>query len=199
LRLAPFKFKVALISGKANVVADCLTRQYEDLSQEATFSGLVLGHLPEAFQSIKEHQKDPFCNNIYTKVVQGDPSVRAFKVLNGALVYHPARARVKRYLLPESIRPMVLDYFHNSTMGAHLGMTKTLDRINKVFYGPDMRREVYAFVRQCQDCQRAKPAQDSRVGLHSSEILTRPMERIFIDFVGPIVRSRKGNIAMLVV
>jgi hypothetical protein len=32
LRLAPFKFKVGHISGKANVVADCLTRQYKDLS-----------------------------------------------------------------------------------------------------------------------------------------------------------------------
>jgi hypothetical protein len=41
-RLAPFKFKVGLISDKANVVADCLTRQYENLSQGATFSGLVL-------------------------------------------------------------------------------------------------------------------------------------------------------------
>jgi hypothetical protein len=31
LRLAPFKFKVMHISGKFNVVANCLTRQYEDL------------------------------------------------------------------------------------------------------------------------------------------------------------------------
>jgi hypothetical protein len=37
------------------------------------------------------------------------------------------------------------------------------------------------------------------VGLHSSEVVTRPLERIFIDFVGPIVRSRKENIAVLVV
>ena len=28
LRLAPFKFRVSHISGKANVVADCLTRQF---------------------------------------------------------------------------------------------------------------------------------------------------------------------------
>jgi hypothetical protein len=60
-------------------------------------------------------------------------------------------------------------------LSAHLGMTKTLNRINKVFYWPDMRREVRAFVRQCQDCQRAKPAPDSQVGLHSSEVVTRPM------------------------
>jgi hypothetical protein len=37
------------------------------------------------------------------------------------------------------------------------------------------------------------------VGLHSSEVVTRPLERVFIDFFGPIVRSRSGNIAILVV
>ena len=30
LRLAPFKFKVVHTQGKVNVVADCLTRQYND-------------------------------------------------------------------------------------------------------------------------------------------------------------------------
>jgi hypothetical protein len=78
-------------------------------------------------------------------------------------------------------------------------MTKTLHHIAKLFYWPDMRKEICTFVRVCQDCQRAKPAQDTRVNLHSSEVVTRPLERIFIDFVGPIVRSRKGNIAILVV
>jgi hypothetical protein len=57
--------------------------QYEDQTEETTISGLILGHLPEAFQSIREHQKqDPFCNSIYHKVVQADPSVKNFKLLN---------------------------------------------------------------------------------------------------------------------
>jgi hypothetical protein len=115
------------------------------------------------------------------------------------LVYRPSRARAKRYLLPEALRPMVYEYFHRSQLSAHLGVTKTLNRIAKVFYWPNMRCDVAALVRSCQDCQRAKPAQDSRIGLHSAKVVTRPMERFFIDFVGPIVRSRKGNVAILVV
>lgn len=200
LRLAPFNFKVSHISGKPTVVADCLTSQYEDPLEGATFSGLVLGHLPEAFQSIREHQKkDLFCNIIYQKVIQEDPTVRSFKLFNGALVYHPLRAHMKHYFLPESLRPMVLEYFHSSTLSEHLGMTKTLNHISKVFYWLDMRREVCMFVRGCQHCQRAKPAPDSKVGLHSSEVVTRPLECIFIDFVSPIVKGRKGNVAVFVV
>jgi hypothetical protein len=75
LRLAPFKFKVCHVSGKSNVVANCLTRQYDNPSADATFAGLVLQHLPEAFQSIREYQKkDPFCKDLYPKVVQGGPA-----------------------------------------------------------------------------------------------------------------------------
>jgi hypothetical protein len=159
-----------------------------------------LGQLPEAFHSLKEHQKrDPFCKNIYQKVVQADPTVKCFGLLNGTLVYHPSRAHTKRYLLPESLMPMVFEYSHSSTLSAHLGVTKMLNRISKVFYWPNMRKEVCAFVKGCSDCQRAKPPQNSRIGLHSSQVVTRPMERIFVDFAGPLVRSRKGNIALFVV
>jgi hypothetical protein len=64
-----FKFKVFHIPGKTNVVADCLTRQYEDVTNE-NFLGLILQHLPAAFQSVREHQKkDQFCRDLYQKVV----------------------------------------------------------------------------------------------------------------------------------
>jgi hypothetical protein len=37
------------------------------------------------------------------------------------------------------------------------------------------------------------------VGRHSSEVVTTPLQRIFIDFLGPIDRSWRENIAILVV
>jgi hypothetical protein len=77
-------------------------------------------------------------------------------------------------------------------------MTKSLGRVGRVFYWPGMRSDVFDFLRRCQECQRAKPAQDSRVGLHSNEVVEKPLERVFIDFC-PIIRSRRGNIAVLVI
>jgi hypothetical protein len=66
-----------------------------------------------------------------------------------------------------------------STLGAHLGMTKTLQRISKVFHWPRMRADVLNYVRRCQACQRAKPAQNTIVGLHSSQVVTKPMESFY--------------------
>jgi hypothetical protein len=94
---------------------------------------------------------------------------------------------------------MILEYFHDSALSAHLGVAKTLRRISKGFYWPSIRLDVAKYVRQCDIRQRAKSAQNTRVGLHNSQIVTKPMERIFIDFKGPIIRSRQGNLALLVV
>jgi hypothetical protein len=168
LHLAPFKFQVSHISGKTYVVADCLTRQYDEPPEEVTFSGLVSGNLPKAFQSISEHQKqDPFCRTLFRQIIEGDKAAKNFKLLNGAVIHHPSRPRAKRYLLPGSLQPMLLEYFHSSQLSAHLGTTKTLNKISKVYYWPGMRTEVLTFVRQCQDCQQAKPAKDSLVRLWS--------------------------------
>jgi hypothetical protein len=106
LRLAPFKFNICHISGKTNVLVDCLTRQYEDLSADSTIMGLVSQHLPEAFQSIWTHQH----KDLYYKVVWADPAAR-HKLLNDALVYHLSQAGVKHHCLPESLKPMLLQYF----------------------------------------------------------------------------------------
>ena len=62
-----------------------------------------------------------------------------------------------------------------------------------------MTAEIFEYVRRCELCQRAKPAQDKSVGLHSDKSSTQPMGKLFIDFVGPLVRSKRGDIAILVI
>jgi hypothetical protein len=78
-------------------------------------------------------------------------------------------------------------------------MTMMLGCVWRVFYWAGMRSDICDFVRRCQECQRAEPAQDPRVGLHSNEVVEKPLERVFIDFFSPIVRSWRGNIAILAI
>jgi hypothetical protein len=129
--------------------------------------------------------------------MQGDPTVKKFNLHNGALVYHTARSKAKRYLLPDSLRPMELDYFHCSPSSTHLGMTKTLNRISRVFYWSDMRRQVCKFVRACLQCSGQSPPRI--LGSGSIAVRLSPTYgEVFYRFVGPLVRSRKENIAVLV-
>jgi hypothetical protein len=84
-------------------------------------------------------------------------------------------------------------------VSGHLGAFKTLRRLTANFWWLRLRTEVFQYMRKCDACQRAKPAQNTAVGLHSSSPVSRPLERVFIDFVGPLPRTCRGNIAILVV
>ena len=45
----------------------------------------------------------------------------------------------------------------------------------------------------------SKPAQNTKVGYLASEVATKPMEKLLIDFVGKLPRSVRGNSYALVV
>ncbi|KAJ4449523.1 hypothetical protein ANN_00924 [Periplaneta americana] len=111
----------------------------------------------------------------------------------GLLVYHPARVRKSRVFLPQVLRSMICNYFHDSMFGVHLGATKSLNRIFKEFFWPKMRSYVREYVTNCEFCPRAKPPSNTRVGLYSAETDSRPMQRLFMDFLRPLIRTRNGN------
>jgi len=60
-----------------------------------------------------------------------------------------------------------------------------------------MKEDIFWYVHQCDLCQREKPAQNTKVGLHQATPASYPL--VFIDFMGPLVRTKKGNQAILVV
>ena len=66
-------------------------------------------------------------------------------------------------------------------------------------FWPQMKNEVFQYVKQSDLCQRAKLAENMNVGLHSATPASCPLERVFIDFMGPLVRTKKGNQAILIV
>jgi hypothetical protein len=55
------------------------------------------------------------------------------------------------------------------------------------------------YVRKCDLRQSAKPAQDTRVDLHAANPSSQPMEKLFVDFVGPLTHTKRGNLSILVV
>jgi hypothetical protein len=86
--------------------------------------------------------KDAFCSEVYEKVKQHVPAVRNFRLLNDTIVHLSPRTKSKRYFVPQDLRAMIIDYFHDSALSAHLGVAETLHRISKVFYWPGFRPDV---------------------------------------------------------
>jgi hypothetical protein len=100
--------------------------------------------------------------------------------------------------VPEAARAMLFSYFHESVVGGHLGIRKTIAKINEHFSWKAMRRQIKEQVRACQVCACSKTAQNTRIGLLSSEVAQKPMQKIFIDYVGKFPRSKAGNNTILV-
>jgi hypothetical protein len=93
---------------------------------------------------------------------------------------------------------MVFVYFHNYPVGGHLGVFKTINKIRTQSIWNGMDNDIRVRVRSCREYALSKPAQNTRLGLLASEVSSRPMQKIFIDYVDRFTRSKSGNAVILV-
>ena len=57
--------------------------------------------------------------------------------------------------MPKMLRKKVMKVTHDSVFGGDLGIKKTKDRIQTIFYWPDMQGDITSFCRSCMsedDC-----------------------------------------------
>jgi transposase InsO family protein len=66
------------------------------------------------------------------------------------------------------------------------------------FVWKGMFADIRTRVQKCRVCSISKPAQNTQVGWLTSEVAHRPLQKIFIDFVGKFPRSKAGNTVILV-
>lgn len=145
-----------------------------------------------------EHQKsDEECSKLIENLLAGDVRSGNYQMKKGLLCYVNARNKSSKIFVPRDLRPMMLNYFHDSPLGAHLGQFKTMNKINRDFYWPNMKGDIFKYVRSCEICQQCKPALNSQIGFHSADVANCPGEKFFIDYFGPLVRSQSGHIAVL--
>jgi hypothetical protein len=167
LRLAPYKFRVTHTRGSDNVVADALSRMFEGTSGDVPeFNCATLWQsLPLVYSSLEQHQsEDPYCRDLREKLWTNQGGVDSFQMSRDLLCYYPKKAKRRRWVIPALLRPMLLQYFHDSALAGHLGAWKTFLKIAANFWWPRMRTQIFDYVRKCDLCQRAKPAQDTGVG-----------------------------------
>ncbi len=102
---------------------------------------------------------------------------------------------VYQIVLPSNYRSHVLKLAHENILAGHLGVTKTFQRIVKHFYWPGVKSAVSSFCRSCDICQRVgKPNQTiPKAPLHPIPAIGEPFERLVMDCVGPLPKSKHGH------
>ena len=85
-----------------------------------------------------------------------------------------------------------------SAYGAHLGIFKTIQKIRSTFIWLKMDADIRAHICSCEVCTFSKPALNTNLDLLAFEVPTCPMERLYINFIGTLSRSKSGNSYALV-
>jgi hypothetical protein len=83
---------------------------------------------------------------------------------------------------------------HNKSVGGHLGMNRTYDRMKLFTTWPGLKQELEEYIKQCETCQKNKITQNKTK--MPMKITTTPevvWEKCALDIVSPLTQTLDGN------
>jgi hypothetical protein len=102
-------------------------------------------------------------------------------------------------VIPDSLIPSVISSFHDSVTSGHGGVERTLVKLSRSAYFESMKNLVAEYLRTCPICQRVKPDNRKPPGLMQSSLIGAPWETLYMDLMGPYVKSHPGGYKLLLV
>ena len=75
----------------------------------------------------------------------------------------------------------------------HEGVSKTLSRLNSVYYWPGMRSDVENVVKTCFKCQCYRPSPIPKNTSTIPTVVERPFARVGLDIIGLLTETEQGN------
>ena len=180
--ISKFATEIAHVPGLENVVADALTRQFDD-EVDAVFVHSVTHALVDVdLEELTDAQppiNDEAPSALSLKLVRF-PGVQRELVCDMSL----NRPRV---LVPEGRQRAIFEAVHNL---AHLSGKATLAIVAKLYVWQNMRRDVIRWAKECSSCAVSKVARHTSPPIQQ---ITVPLERfshVHIDIVGPFEQDQ---------
>lgn len=88
----------------------------------------------------------------------------------------------------------ILKELHNSEVGGHKGVTKTLKRIQQHYTWDGMKQDVKNYIKTCYDCQKRKLIREkTKAPMLITDTPSEAFQKVAIDIVGPLPETAKGN------
>ncbi|XP_023245055.1 uncharacterized protein LOC111642814 [Copidosoma floridanum] len=97
---------------------------------------------------------------------------------------------------PADQRFKIIREYHEAAIGGHRGMDKTYNRIAKDYDWRNMHPDVRQVILGCTSCQTKKLVRiKTKQAMLITDTWSRPFEKIFIDFYGPISKPSANQYA----
>ena len=98
------------------------------------------------------------------------------------------------------LREDVIIANHDHPIAEHPSIKRTHDLIMSKYYWPTLKKDIEAYVKGCDTCQKVKAKNSSTTTpLHPNEIPSSPWEIISIDLIGPLPQSEGKNAILVIV
>ena len=161
--------------------------------------------LPSKSEMCKAQREDSFASSVLchlestnasqNTVIEGYNS-DVFCIKDDLLVYG---CNTPQIVVPYIIRPHILHAYHNKPSAGHMGVTKTLARVSKLYWWPCMAKLLKNYVKACRICQMYKPLYRKPAGFMQSTSSSYEWEVIAMDLMGPLPCSPTGHQHLLVI
>ena len=185
--------------GKANVVADALSRSQRKLEEDSTDDGakttaMIERHVStlsgasmeltteDLQQWTKAYKEDKGHVAAFMKLHQGQ-KYEDFYLTPSGLMARMVGGRQK-IIVPKSLRQQILKECHDVPFTGHVGMRKTLELVDKQFHWRGLRGDTIQYVKTCPTCQMMKSDNRAKAGLlQPLEIPSRKWAHVTTDLV----------------
>ena len=187
--------------------------QSKPVSKPETIRGLPCKEFENVSREVlvREQELDPQLKHYFDQCIRGDKKIggQSFHVENDVLVRkwcprdrkaldHETETQI---VLPQVFKSKIMRLAHDVPLGGHMGSKATINRVKKIFFWPNMTRDIIEWVKSCKTCQvSGKPGTNIRKApLKPLPIVHTPFSKIQIDCVGPVPRSSAGHEYMLTI
>jgi hypothetical protein len=126
---------------------------------------------------------------------------KTFEIADGVLYKKTREDGTYRYSLvvPQKMREEVLQAHHDTPAGGHFGRKRTLARMKRLYWWPNMSRDITAWTASCELCQKSKhKGGAAHTGPLQPMPAARLWERVALDLIVGLPRSAKGNTVVAV-
>ncbi|MCQ7285346.1 hypothetical protein NP026_23605, partial [Salmonella enterica] len=190
--LSDYDCDIQYHEGKANVVADALSRKYHE--KQKRVRALRLNLQLDLMEQLKEIQETAIKDDAegmkgYLKELeQGNDGIWRF---------HKKRIWVPKH---GELRNKILEEAHKSRYTVHPGNNKMYQDLRNNFWWIGMKKDIAEYVSKCLTCSQVKAEHQKPSGLlQQLEMPVWKWELITMDFVTKLPKTRKGNDAIWVI
>ena len=103
-----------------------------------------------------------------------------------------------QFVVPQHIKPRILEEMHDSTWGAHLGIARTYEKVLQKYWWDGLKADVENWIQSCIGCSTRKNDTHPTRSEMQPILADAPWQTVVMDLVGPLTATTRGNKWILV-